>query len=369
MISKWDDNAMSNHNPLSFIVELLNRSDISLSDRERIGVLAHNTPSGNILPAEPKSSGQTKLCKHSPREHVTFLYETFSKDDTLKWFVHSPDIQEFDYEQQMKAAKALFQVRERYKNLNPRTWMLAYNYVLSKDGYWVNYEGKRINHNWRSPELSDWCSANKGKHPAAKEYGLRFKDGSSFENVVREFKHSIRFRTDDRNLIFYKRIKSIVRKYLSQDFKIGYSEILRSCDVDTYIDVGRLLAAITKILSWISDNKAKGGDVCMDYLEDDNTISLIIFHKDSYLSIADNKLEGLSGDWSEVRSLLFSIADWKMLADRGNGGSIAISCLDENTNAKEVNAKFVVVTPNSVSEPDNTPIGGIKHIITMYKNV
>ena len=360
---------MSSHNPYYFIVELLNRSDISLSERERIGILAHNTPSRNSILVEPKSSEKTKSCRHSPREQVSFLYETFSKDDTMKWFVHNPDIQEFDYNQQMKAAKTLFQIREQYKNLNPRTWMLTYNFILSKDGYWVNSEGKRINHNWRSPELLDWCSANKGNHPAAHDNGLIFKDGSSFESVVKEFKHSIRFRTDDRNLIFYKRIKSIIRENLSQDFKISYSEILRGCDVDTYIDVGRLLAAIKKIISWISDNKAKGGNVCLDYFEDENTISLIIFHQGSYLSITDNKLEGLSGDWSEVRSLLFSIADWKMLADRGNGQSVTISCLDENTFAKETNAKCYVLTPNFVSEPSNTLIGGIKHIITLYKNV
>lgn len=361
---------MSNKNPLTFIADLLNRPDISNSDRERIRVLASitTTSSAKTTPSEAIPHEESGSLTHSPQDMVSFLYQCFSKNDTLKWFVHSPDVQEFDYLQQMKAAKSLHQIHKQY-NINPRTWMLVYNYILS-NSFWVNYEGKKIIHNWQSSELSEWCSSNKGKHPASKESGLIFKDGSSFESVVKIFKHSIRFRTDDSSLIFYKRLKSIVKEELSQDFKIKYSDELRGCDVDTYIDVRRLFAAIKMILSWISDNKAKGDIVQFDYSEDKDTISLIIFHEGSYLSAAlGNKLQGLSGDWADVRSLLFSVADWNIQADNGNGQSLNINCLDHSTLAKDTGAKAVILTPNSISPLDNTTIGGVKHIITMHKNV
>lgn len=361
---------MSTQNPLLFIADLLSKADLSSSDRERIKSLAaksYNIINSHIEPVGEKKEGN--LIKHSPQELVSFLYQSFSKDDSLKWFAHTPDIQDFDYVQQMESAKTLQSIRENFKNLNPRSWMLVYNYALSNKFFWINSDGKKVSHNWQSPELSNWCSDNPGRHPANTQGGLVFQDGTSFEGVQKAFKHSIRFRTDDKELVFYKRVKAIIKDKLSQDFKIEYSEELLGCDVDLYVDVGRLFSALGQILSWISDNKAKGEKVSFDYIEDNSTISLVIFHHDSYLSAKDVKLEGLSGDWAEVRSMLFSVADWTIHADRGDGHSVCINCLDESTNARDKGAKAVILTPNKIREPFDSKIGGVKHIITMRKNV
>lgn len=361
---------MSTQNPLLFIADLLSKADLSSSDRERIKSLAaksYNIINSHIEPVGEKKEGN--LIKHSPQELVSFLYQSFSRDDSLKWFAHTPDIQEFDYIQQMESAKRLQSIRKSFKNLNPRSWMLVYNYVLSNTYFWFNSDGKKVSHNWQSPELSNWCSNNPCRHPAEKEGGLVFQDGTSFEGVQKAFKHSIRFRTDDNELTFYKRVKAIVKEKLSQDFDIDYSLSLRSCDVDIYVDVGRIFSALGQILSWVADNKAKGEKVSIDYIEDSSTISLIILHHNSYLSTSDAKLEGLSGDWAEVRSRLFSVADWTIQADRGDGQSVCINCLDESINAKVIGVKAVVLTPNKISEPNDSKIGGVKHIITMHKNV
>ena len=360
---------MSTQNPLSFIADLLSRPDLSSSDRERIKTLAVKTYSIINSHKESIEDKDGNLIKHSPQELVSFLYQCFSRDDSLKWFAHTPDIQEFNYAQQMESAKRLQSIRGSFKNLNPRSWLLVYNYVLSRDNFWINSDGKKVSHNWRSPELSNWCSNNPGKHPASNKAGLVFQDGSSFEGVQKAFKHSIRFRTDDKELVFYKRIKAIIKDKLSQDFKIEYSEELLSRDVDVYVDVGRLFSALGRILSWISDNKAKGEKVSFDYKEDNSSISLVIFHHDSYLSVPDAKLEGLCGDWAEVRSMLFSVADWTIQADRRNGHSVCINSLDESIIAKDIDSKAVVLTPNKISEPSSSKIGGVIHIITMHKNV
>ena len=89
------------------------------------------------------------------------------------------------------------------------------------------------------------------------------------------------------------------------------------------------------------------------------------------MSIDDEKLKGLSGDFHKIRNILLNVVDWTIEADV-KGNPLQIVCLDSQTEYEhyEVNSrkKAIVSTANKLNAVQQE-IGGVKHIVTLYKNI
>mgnify|MGYP006916096134 CR=1 FL=1 len=129
-----------------------------------------------------------------------------------------------------------------------------------------------------------------------------------------------------------------------------------------------LFKAIIIIGDWIIRNKAKSNNVEVSLSEDDMSYTLSIIHKGSSLNIDAKKVEGLSGDLHKLRNTLLNISDLTIEADTTTLGSIRIIYLDSNTQYAFTNNKDSVITAATYN-PISEPIGGVKYLIKIYKNI
>ncbi|MFS4429478.1 hypothetical protein [Chryseobacterium sp. S90] len=389
---------------ISFIIELLNSKKISVSQKEKILLLSVNELKrlninedkimseiqalklriDAIVNAKKKLSSLdsdsfqniikddlglqnhtinlTKKKKHSPKTMVKFLYN-FSIGEKFKWFTHNPEgLSEFDYESYVNSANQDYNLVTGW-NINNVTYHNVKNFIINTgDKHKTNIYGKgNIKLSWR--DVKKWCKEHPNEHPYNAEL-----DGDLFKKYINQFKQIIEFRTDEADLTFNIRIKKLIRSLVGGDIIISFSESFNDIgqSVKLFCDTNLLFNAIQQISEWILANKAKSSDVEVNLKNCDEFYILEIIHRNSYLSIPidDVKLLGLSGDFDKVRKMLFSVADWEIIAQlkyNENIQALKIICLDENTKLQDN------LMSSNIIETNNENVNYVKHVLKLYK--
>jgi len=308
-----------------------------------------------------QTSKSKKIFTHKPSDMVSFLYQ-FSINNDIKWFTHVPDADmNFIYPEYVEKAKKWFGDNTKKLSINASTYTNISNFIFDTGSKAQDAYNERIDCGWK--DMKEWCAANEGRHP----YDVLVGD-YRFEHFINVFKNTIQFRTDNSDYLFNKRVRSFLQKEVSNnpDIKISFTKEFRAIgsSTRTYIDVRQLFSFLKIIMKWIVENKTKGSAVGIDLYEDEASYTLSINHIGSYLNLDDEKLKGLSGDFQKARNILLNVADWTILADEYKRGALKIICLGSTTQ----NEGKEVVSENII-EPVQDAIGGVKHLITFYKNV
>ncbi|UOE39709.1 hypothetical protein [Chryseobacterium oryzae] len=373
-----------------FIQELLENKKLKPAQRERVLMLAKEeikkdgvfgkdleervkklemSIEGKTTIDNKNKQAETFINKHDPKSMVSFL-NGFSKNDDLKWFTHKPDPnQEFNYPDYILYAKELLPKNAKV-NINFLTYSNIRNFLfLTEDNNgnrypcWKNYN-ENINYTWC--DIKDWCEIHPNIHPYTAEI-----NGESFEIFINQFKNVIEFRTDVSDFNFFNRIKELIKTRLSKDVKPKYLDGFRNIGqtLNTYIDTNLFFHAIIQIIEWININKAKSNEVSFDLVDRDGFYQFEIFHKNSYMSYAPDSLKimGQQGDFDKTKKNLFCVADWEIETELDNKKNYRITCLDDNT-VVEIKNKQNVISKNIISELDYK-IGGLKHILKLYKTI
>lgn len=304
-----------------------------------------------------------KFKKHSPKTMVKFLY-SFSIDEKFKWFTHTPEGLEmpFDHKNYIISAKSEFDKATGW-NINNGTYYNVRNFIYDAgDKYSKINDRLNLMFSWRDAEK--WCMNNPGTHPYFAEI-----DGNLFKRYIGQFKQLIAFRTDDTDLTFNIRVRKLIRQLLGVDFEPVFTESFNAIgqSVHIYCDTDLLFSAIKQMTEWILDNKSKSNAVAVDLVDFEDYYQLEITHKNSYLSIspADEKLNGLSGDFDKVRKLLFSVADWEMIATLKFNSlteHYRINCIDSETKLAGT-----ILTPMTMTKETDNQKPSIKHVLRLYK--
>ncbi len=296
---------------------------------------------------------------HNPRKMVKFLYQ-FSINDNYKWFTHAPDPNmDFDYFKYVSDAEEQYNIIS--KSINTATWGNVKNFIFNTKIAPKDSLDKKIEYSWR--DLSDWCLNNRNIHP----YETLLGD-YKFSHYIDIFKNTIEFRTDNPDYLFSNRLEDFFfdEVFTQGDINLIFSDDFYSVGghVRAYLDIRQFFIAIREMSKWIISNKAKGHEVEIGLNESSDRYIFSIFHKGSYLNLDKEKMKGRSGDIEKVRNVLLNVADWTILSDTSTMGPLSIKCLCEQT--KNVGSK--VNSDNIIDElPDK--VGGVKHLITFYKNI
>ena len=356
-------------NIYNFVYSIINNPNLSDEQKEEIGNLL--VKSNN----EYKFTPEEKF--HNPMNMVSFL-EKFSKDETFKWFTHAPqEDQRFNYIHYLENAKKTFYKILKNNSLNSQTYFNIQNFIFRKDKSSLstekckNYLDDDIEYSWG--DMEEWCSSHSQKHP----YKALLDDKHYFSNYIDEFKQTIEIRPDKD---FSEMLLNFIQDspYLSQEIKgnLDFGKSYMDCvgSIRAYVDLRQLFFAIGRILQWVDENKTQSQKLILDLEESKEKAAyeLSLFHVGSKLRVNDDKIKGLSGDFLTIRESLFSVVDWKIVADRlvdGKESSIIIDCLNEKTmSAKKVSSlKFSLVTPNKCTVIEKSP-GGVNYIFTIYKS-
>ena len=369
------NSAKPNYN--AFISGLLSNPATTKEDRERIvelllkerdkGFVTKEQVEQMILEFKGNVSGPINDGSkhfHDPKRMIGFLYQ-FSKNDSYKWFTHAPDAtnQDFDYEAYVENAKSGFQAIA--KGINQYTWNNVYNFIFDTKDAAKDSFNNDIKIRWK--DLKVWCMEHRFKHPY-----YELVDDYTFERYITIFKNTIEFRTDDNNLIFANRIEDFMYDYAikSSDISLEFLESFYSIggSLRVYVDVRQLFTAFVEIGKWIVSNKSKSNKVEFSLDEAEDRYVFSIFHKGSFMNIDDEKLKGLSGDFHKIRNILLNVADWTIEADVKDS-PLHIVCLDSQTEYNLNDRKKATVSSANKLEAIQQKIGGVKHIITLYKNI
>jgi hypothetical protein len=380
-------------NKIDFINDLLSSKKIKIEEKSRILELTKNelksfdsenseikkridniedkikklekTPTSKNTSQKSNPSDKTKIKtkRHSPKTMVKFLY-SFSIDEKYKWFTHSPEglITEFDYKTYVDNANKEFEKSTGW-DINGRTYYNVKNFIINtgKNNKTYIYGKGNINYSWR--DLENWCNDHPNTHPYNAEL-----NGDLFKKYINQFKQIIEFRTDDADQAFNIRVRKFIRDKLGVDFKPYFKDSFNDFgqSLKIFCDINLLFNAIEQITNWIVINKSKSNEVEINIINNNEYYQLEIIHKNSYWSISpdDEKLKGISGDFDKVRKILFSVADWEMIATLKTNDeeqNYNIVCLDQNTELTDN-----LLSPNIIKK-NNEEIKCIKHILKLYK--
>ncbi|MEZ7867610.1 MAG: hypothetical protein QMB37_09205 [Paludibacteraceae bacterium] len=372
-----------------FILELLETGKLTPAQKERVMLLSTNVIKDSsqkeneiikrieeieekIKPVITTEPPDVKIIvhKHTPKEMVNFLHQ-FSKSDDLKWFTHNGCPLPFDYDSTISTAKKLIPKYPKI-SINYLTYSNVRRFLFEE----INDKGKRypcwdnikiIQYTWF--DVKDWCKS----HPQEDPFNAEINN-EPFLPYINIFKNVIEFRTDNKDLTFFKRIKQLISNKIVTDINPIYTDNFKanSKSLNIYIDTNLFFKALTQIIDWININKAKSNELEIDLVSNPQYYKLEIFHKKSYItsSIDNQKIKGIQGDFEKTRKNLFCVADWEILADFQYGNkkvSYNITCLDINTciNRKGSEQK---ISENVFSKLEKQ-IGGVKHILKLYKTI
>lgn len=340
---------------------LLKDHDSKYVTREQVEEMIGRMQKNGIDSLGKYNEKKSRLFNHNPLDMVKLLYQ-FSVNDDYKWFTHAPDADMiFDYPQRIIKAKGSFEKLSKELSINASTFNNIRNFIFNTGSKAQDSFNNTIEYGWT--EMSEWCTANAGRHP----YDVLIND-YRFEHYINIFKNTIQFRTDDSDYLFNKRVRRYIQNEVinNPDIKITFTNNFRAVgsSVRTFIDVRQLFSFLKIIGKWIIENKAKGSAVKVDLTEDEKSYTLSITHTESYLNLDNEKLKGLSGDFHKARNIMLNVADWIIQADEYKKGPLNIVCLGNATQ----NETTTVVSENIIESLGN-PIGGVKHLITIYKNI
>lgn len=328
---------------------------------------------------------------HNPKQMVKVLYK-FSCDPDIKFYTHKPD----QYSDLTKKLLNITYDELRDKlitdagdKINHETWGNICDFVLgNRKNKARNAEDAEIPLSWGDEDVRQWSIEHENRNP----YYAANIDGKSFTSSIQEFKHAIQFRTDDMSETFSRSIKRWITNCLrnNQGLKTTDEQNTSSEDeklkviyepsfyrtISLFVDVRLIFSALNIIFTWINGNKDKGRDVSVSVEDKDEYIDLCIMHAGSYLQMDYKKREGMDGDFETLRLKLFCVADLIIEADFRKDGEenehLSSICLGEdykaNYKTKEGYTRAKMKTPCKWTAIEQ-PVGGVRYIIRMYKNL
>ncbi len=311
----------------------------------------------------------TKIKPHSPKDMVGFLYQ-FSRDEFFKWFTHDPEQTHIDYVVNYAKAEVNLQTAGFKRSINSQTFANIKNFICKTPYPPLDAFGGKIPFSWRDAIL--WV----GKNPERNPFSDCLFDGKPFKEYVAAFKNTIEFRTDDDRMRFGLRLTDFLYNQcgLSHEITdrldfIDESVDTIGCSLRAFIDVRMFFCALRQILKWIDEKKAISRLAFINLEASSDSYTLQVYHKGSYLDIDNTKIKGQDGDFEKVRKFLFSVADWRIEADRrydGKYSPVQIDCLNSDTFGIVDNG-VLHLSENKVT-PLTGEVGGVKHYIKFYKN-
>lgn len=306
---------------------------------------------------------------HSPKKMIELL-SMFSKSDNFKWYTHKWDQSKpFDLNSLIKSqrdnkSKLDEMVFTNGCAANQNTYNHVWNFINfanSQSGYtWRNNIGEKISIGWHS--ILELCRTN-----LCDPYVARLSDGHLFKDYVNMFKCSIEFRTDmgDMNR-FSEFIINTIETQVNGALCVNIDSSVDDYgwDANFYCDVDALRRALVIVSDWMISHKVNGSDVYISIIDAADFYELKVLHNNSYFANI-KKLENPSGDFAELRTLLFSVCDFEMQgrlkSDKGFN-SVKVIALDSNV--EEVNRS--IITPCIVSKSDEL-VNGVQYIFRLYK--
>ncbi|MCG8807432.1 hypothetical protein G1K57_04530 [Tenacibaculum finnmarkense] len=363
-----------------FILELLNSKNTTEKQKQKIIELTKRDGNFHVLERllkleevvfnkkkkYTKKNVLSKSKKHSPKEMVKFLY-MFSLDDKFKWFTHKADFNtdNISYLNIIEQFNDNLKGKVNLSSLNLNTLNFIINFITDKN---------KLGFNVVYPKYTNQLSySNEEVYELIKQGINPFDiviDNTKFSNVISRFGHAIRFRSDDVIFKFQTLFKKFVRDKISVDFLPKYEKGFKQHaeEVDIYIDLNNFFRGLAVVLEWIIKSKSKSSEVTFDLQSEKEFYCLTIFHRNSYftMNIDNAKFKGNSGDWHTLKKYWFSVVDWKMEADfktNENKQSFEIICLNKDS---KQNMETFEVSENQITPLKNT-VGGVKHIIKLYK--
>lgn len=356
-------NLLFNNKNLSPIISVLEKTDNKVPSEKKHEQIEANI-ANNVIAF---TNSNERIKNHSPQTMISFLYQ-FSINEKFKWFTHCPDKDmKFDYSTYILTAQNDFEKITGW-HINDRTYYNVKNFIIKGTDRCKIDDKTPIECDWLDTRVKEWCEKNKNTHPYEAPIADKF-----FSNYIDQFKQLIEYRTDDKYQTFYSRTKKEIKNCFGVDINVSFTndfcEIGKS--LKTYCDVRLMNNALKQIAQWIENNKSKSPNVEISLIEESSNYTLTIFHKDSYISLDpdDNKLQGLSGDFHEVRKCLFCVADFEILATfkhHQQNENYRIICLDSKTKLK--NKQLTPIPPNDKTKTDDT-INGVKYLLKLYKNI
>lgn len=374
-------------NKFDFIAEMLEKKGLSPNQKERLYKLIAQeirqveTADSEILKRiediELKLNGNkknphSKQGLHDPMNTVRFLTK-FSHDDTFKYFTHKQEA-EFNYDDLIQKAQSDFNKTLNIETINVETWQKVNHFCFPpKEGYstqWKNFNGVTIKFGWA--KVKEWCSLNNGTYPDIMELPtepneIRQPDSANkdfvlmtFGDIIKQFKHTIELRQDDRFKTFDQHLKSLVRLCkMHIDFDVEYKGNFN--EVTLYSDIHLLLSGIKIILEQIIEYRANSTKVRFELADESEEVwKLKIIHVNSRFnrSKSDDKLLKGGGTLGEIRKKFFCICDWELFTILNDSNIYRIEMLNENVNDLKA--------PVQITE-SNEQIEGVTHIIKLYK--
>ena len=328
-------------NKFDFVAELLEKKPfnhtqkewmIKLIAKEIIGV---ETKDSEILKRieeiEKKLNGNSLIKSgqkglHNPMNTVRFLAK-FSHDDTFKYFTHKQE-NEFNYDDLIQNAQRDFNKTLNTETINLETWKKVRNFCFPPEKdysvQWKNFNGITLKFGWAN--IKDWCSRHSGIYPdkmklPEEPIGIKRPDESntdlvliSFGDIIKQFKHTIEIRQDDRFKSLDQHLKTLVRlTKLHIDFDIEYKGDFKQ--VTLYTDVQLLLSGIKIIFEQIKEYRANSNKIQIELIDEkEECWKLKITHINSMFnrSKSDEKLIKGGGTLGEIRKNFFCVCDWEV---------------------------------------------------------
>lgn len=304
---------------------------------------------------------------HSPKEMVSFLY-SFSKDEKFKWFTHDAEglSEKINYRRYIELFENISKQSIVY-HLNLSTVSFVKDFILGKN-FKIEFPKFQSSLTYQNEELLQ--KLDNGDSP--------FKiivDGIHFVDNIKRFKNAIEFRLDaGDDYKFNFLIKDFITDRISVDIIEKYTKRFNDLgnSLTTYIDVNNFFKGLSIIIDWLNNYKSISKDLEVDLEEEEGYYKLVIFHKGSYFSHEPDseKIKGLSGDFSKLRKLWFSIVDLEIQADLGKMGNTipySMVCLDKDIHMQIIKDNPAILNKNKIKKL-NLPIGGVKYLIKIYKN-
>lgn len=334
MISKWNDNAMSNHNPLSFIAKLLIRPDISDANKARIIRLADctsiKTHNASEVILESEASRTNRDNRHLPLELVDFLKKFSEIGSPLKYTTHPWDdnnnYESFDafVEQYRTQLNSLPYWRyggngnnSKIATCNPKLFNIINSFLNKKEVDNYSWGKSRIKVGLLTKGvLASWLEKNPDKSfldmPISefKEEKI-FAEGERifvFGDIVDKFKNAIEYRN---NNLF----NTIRRATMSPDVSANKDKLETLKGVSFYTDTSLINEALQKI---ILNCKGRTDKTNLEIWAEEHTtdgnkhVDVHILHLNSFSdkNIEDPKLNLRSGNLQDIKNLLLGLCDF-----------------------------------------------------------
>lgn len=343
------------HNPMINLLLSLNNEHLPVLQKPKVVTVEKNTPEKSIIPI-----------LHNPKELIALLKKFSVNDSALKYTTHSwdagrdanmfKDLTEFLSIAKNQYNEFSFQLNSLSRNLHGKINSFLFNKDIAESGWGDPNPAKRIRFGWSSPELTEACNLDASLNPEdfiiPGKYQIQRagKTLQKFKHVIDVFKNEIEIRDENSALL-----NLILQKH--DNYLISFSDpkVSNLENKTFYTDIQWLSKALDLIFEGIQ-KYPQHPDV--EYYVEDNgndSIVLNILHRNSFktgLSIHDDKLNLMRGDFSTIKDKLRNLCDWSIESQFAEG----FYRINYLVSDKEIQAHQEIETTQ-----------GFKHILTFYK--